>query len=699
MTSSPSRSTLTTREKVFKHKKSSNWLSVLQNSSKLFDALNNDLYVQIKFHANYAEKGNVCENDLQVDKKNKVQTLSLTSYLSKADFYLKGCMDTVHENVMRVGQNSDHSLVNIGNLVLYKNVDKSIFKTYTCLKLDSGQIINLDTGYISLWPNQQDLAFYCLNREYCHYSIKSKVIEFTNEFRDLFFPDRYFKTKISIENVPFANRNCTWPRIMQVTEYSYGKSYPLLATVKNSPFTKKVIIITSCPLISYEWTRYCILMGMHYNVLEGCRWDAEESSQNNNDEILKIADNTPHALIIDLPQYLSKASPIDRRYFNDVDRCIVDVQGIHLESTKYLSNHMHYFVETMKRDKFEIIYNLSKSCLPEPSETFGDCTMSFMETEILVMPAANIYDDNVVNIQNEKLYIRKPNLCSIVMFEDAENVAPNIDWKKEEYMRQKFNLPNFLVMYPSMYVYLEKVLEIFPNDSPRYLNKIVKMNELKCQICYAPWKDIISNPAHIIYSCCCASCCVQCFWDNIKCVGEDNALKCFNCKTINLEQFDDTLSDFVDQYLLNIDLLFTNNSRVLIMGHFPSNAEVDRVQQYLINWFRKCEVLKFNMYNIFHEPMSVRDLEMKRIDDLSNPSAILFDVSKLIHFPRNLEQDLYNLHVEESFKAIHFDNINTVVFLPSIPFELRKLYMNSFACSSFNLKIFHFFESTSCPTF
>ena len=285
--------------------------------------------------------------------------------------------------------------------------------------------------------------------------------------------DAVFRTKFDLSNSKWHMKSpTTWIENMEIGYYSHGKSYPLLATVRNSPNMNKVVIITSCSLISHQWTRYCQKMLMTYKVLE--EQSSEQSDDNSPFCSLEQSDDNPpfcpydinseedcQVLIIDLLYYLS--DNFDRGYFNKFKRCIVDVQGINLRTQNLFENQLNFLVETMAGDSFEIIYNLTKTPLPEPK--FFECnSMNILKYEVLVMPMVRIYDDDTIKIYNKTLSIRYNQLCSILLVKRNESSS-------EENLRNQFKLPTFLTLYNSPETYLRDKLNITQED-PLYKNKM-----------------------------------------------------------------------------------------------------------------------------------------------------------------------------------------------------------------------------------
>ena len=717
MTNIPNIARVITRDRVFKHKKTHYWTNVFLNQPKLSENINIevDLYVTIKVSTNYVaskyvnrflrnqkknKRSSIVEKLFEPftsQKNNKTLKLELATTLSEIDETIESCMGTMHKTILQIGDYFANIKNNVCNVEVLEN-DHSLINNYTFIQLDNSKTAYLDTGEIKLWTNQQDLAFYLIDREYYYNKFKHKIIDFKNEIKnkvreeeeeyEIEIDDRisnYFRTTINLSNPKeLSNTTILYDKYMEIKHYLHGKSYPLLASIKSSMIMNKVVIITSCPLISYQWAKYCEKMRMTYEVVE----DREELSSylspvshySPTDTPCDIFEGLPEGdylnnrqvVIIELSHYISET--LNRNIFESIGKCIVDIQAVNLSTLRQYEINIQSLSDYLLLDRFDTVYNLSDKYIPEPRVGIFGCNNSYtMNQESFIMPAVRIYDDNTIKIHNEYFFIRKDQICSIILvnFKNDDNCT-------EEELRFDLKLPTFLTLYKSAKEYVRDRLKI-KNNHPNYNNKMQQVQEKECKICFLNFENEIENNQAIInYSCCGSNCCLSCFNLNFS-EKKMDAFKCFNCRATEQTTCEECV---IDSYLEKCNVQFKTDTRVLVLGAFPTKEMYWKVvQEYIFKWFESDNGVPI-LFDLFDDPLSFKQLQNKNYDRPNGAWAVIINTneyrfnSKLMSF--------------FPFKPIHVENINTVVFLPSVPSNVKQMYMNSFCCSSTELKIYHF---------
>ena len=700
-----------TRDRVFKHKRSQDWSNIFLNQPKLMQniSINNDLYISMKISTYYVANTYVTKflKDQKkikgfygVDKiyepytsakNNKMMTLELSTTLLGVDDTIETCMSTLHKNILQIGDCYANIKNNISNVEILNKDD--LINNYTFLQLDNSKTVYLDTGEIKLWTNQQDLAFYLLDREYYYTKLKNKMIEFNNENKneDVAIEGIYermptfFRTTINLNNPKaLSYYPYMYNEGMEIKHYLYGKSYPLLASIKNSIVMNKVVIITSCPLISYRWAKSCEKMHMTYKVLEenydlspnlipdfdyGPTNGPHDVSIHQFEDLPEIDNfNNRQVIIIGFSHYISET--LNRDIVKNIGKCIIDMQAVDTSTLTQYEKQMQFLSDQLIMDQFDTVYNLTDKYIPEPRlGIFGWNNSSTMNLESIIMPPVCIYDDNTIKIHNEYCFIRKDQICSIILV-NFEN-----DGYTEENIRFRLQLPTFLTLYNSAEEYVKERLKI-TNDQVIYNKKMQQIHEKECKICFQNFEnEIVNNQAIINYSCCGSTCCLSCFNLNFN-EKQLNAFKCFNCRATEDTRCEESV---IDSYLEKFNAEFKKDTRVLVLGSFPTREIFWKiVNEYIYKWFENVSLI----FDLFEDSISFNQLQNKKFDNPNGSWAILIDTNKYNFNPMSTSPFPFN--------PIHFENVNTVVFLPSVPAYVKKLYMSSFCCSNTELKIYHF---------
>ena len=720
-----------TRDRAFKHKKSQHWNNIFENHPKLYGDINNDMYVNMKVSSNYVddiqlndfvrvenagiqhsdfvrgEKENTrsstddipeIQQALQVAKNNKVMSLELTTTLSRIDAIVGSCMDTVHRNIMEISNTSANVMNTVSNIEISEK-DFAHINNFTCIQLETKKNIFLDTGQIKLWPNQQDLAFYLLDKEYQHHKLKFCIEKCKTEAENgKELEDRIFNYIRIIFNVCkskwYSNPPHLWDKLMEITRYSHGKSYPLLTIVKNSTLMNNVVIITSCGLVSYQWTRYCQKMKMTYKVLK------DPSLKENgylspslilSDQSMILSDSfSPESpidiypevilqepdehenedcydniqvVIIDSSYY--KSGNLNRDMFEKFGRCIVDVHPVDVKTHNEYDWQISSLTNYLIRDDFEFIYNLSNKNLTVPeSSIFGCNYMNTVINEAVIMPPVRIYDDNTIKIENKFYYIRWDHICSIVGLNLNEYMS-------EEDIRDEIELPSFLTLYSSKEKYLLNRLKLDERHQ-LYIEKKQKLNDYNCNICHIDFDP--DTKAFINYACCVSSCCLSCFWNYFH-LKKMDAFRCPYCRATEKSAYNDGT---IDHYMKNVNESFDRDTRVLVLGAFSTNGPSWKSAfEYTDKWFGNGQVFTYDSVPIHDSHMTFEILKKKNFDNPNGTWAIFLDTAQ---------------YIDDSFylNPHHFENVNTIVFLSSVSLSVKELYIDSFSCSTTELKIYHF---------
>ena len=198
----------------------------------------------------------------------------------------------------------------------------------------------------------------------------------------------------------------------------------------------------------------------------------------------------------------------------------------------------------------------------------------------------------------------------------------------------------------------------------------------KCKICFRNFENEIENNRAIINYCCCASsCCLSCF-NHYFCEKQLDAFKCFNCRAAEETICEESV---IDSYLEKFNAKFKKDTRVLVLGAFPTREIFCKIfHNYIFKWFESKQVIPI-LFDLFEDSISFNQLQNKNFDKPNGACVIVIDTNKYETSSSSFP-----------FNPIHFENINTVVFLPSVPSNVKQLYMNSFCCSTTELKIYHF---------
>ena len=570
--------------------------------------------------------------------------MSMTTTLAKVDDHLEFSLNSISENIRILG--GGQKLI-ITNLSLSYNQDNQ--KRYTSITVDN-DIIILDTGSIWLWPNQQDMLICLLDKEWQHVNMEQTLSELNSLYGEHLTNNVISRIDIKNSIIPFPKE---WKPSMKIGSYSYGRSFPLLAAIKNSPYVNKVAIVTNDIIEAYHWTRYCEIMKMSYEVV---RYSLTS----------KINEDIEVLIFSSITDYIAFD---DRNCMQSIKRCIIDLYCIDF-------NHYHTIGKCLKDDQFEIIYNINDDALFDAATQFPtvpmDNSINTIINESLIMSPTNVHMPPI-KINHITLIIRKKQLCSILLLDDlAEIIAPS---EKENALRIQLELPNDLRLCQGVDRYLEEVKDLEAGyDYEVYWNKSDKINNKECSICKSEFKDQI----RIIYECCCSTCCLNCYNSNVNIRGSEATAKCFMCRTKNLDLFN-TIHDY--SYLKTMKFILSKVSRILILGHFHSKHDKHLIEKYTKNWFLQNWYADDIQHDDIHffDIMESENMNVNQLSFLRKPKPIimLLDTNKPIQ-P----------------KVYHFEYLTEVFFLLGVPLEIKQKYMTALANSSYQkLDVYHLEES------
>ena len=679
-----------TRDSIFKNSKGKKNYTFLTNLPKhstqgLFDLVDDKssiITLVLSRNIPFAPHNHDISEKLTTENITLNNTLSMNTTLSRIEEHLGWAMNCIFGNSPTLEWHT--VIADIANLSLLYNQINHI-NEYTSVKLNNSIII-LDTGDISLWENQQDLLLSLLDKEWQHFDWKRVLSKFKEHLNEYLSTNIISRIDVKNSTIDYSTE---WPSLMKVGSYSFGKSYPLLATVKNSPYTNRVVIVTNDAIEAYHWTRYCNNMKMAYCTIAKENMVSDKFVFSNKKSKLSKADSfTENEIenneteVIIFPSLTDYISLSDRTCMQNIKRCIIDLPCLNLIQDYYAMGIY------LKEDEFEIIYQMH---LPLPLVIPKDNCINTIIEESLIIPPTNMRRPSI-KINNINLLIRKKQLCSIILlhswverddggdFVFILHIFPSL---QEKEMRIKLNLPSNLRMCQSANSYLENV-KGFDLRIDEYQDELEKINSPKCSICHLGFSTAI----RIIYECCCTTCCLNCYNSNVQ-INGTKGLDCFMCNTINPINQDKLLNandyywDY--SYLKTIILPLNNLSRILIVGHFfQSDQDGNIIKQCVKNWFSEKN-------HFFNGPYPSAPPKVFDIMALKNMDV---QVLKYCFQKKPMVMVLDTREIQtKHFKPYHFENITTVLFLPSTPLVVKQIYMSSLGSSNSDIDVYHLKEN------